>query len=182
MINATWGNERSLSDRQNGAPVGLFRLTPKGSSTIKKYVVKILPLGKATDWCRTARLIVNEGDQIPKKVGLEHARREAKLDLLREEADNLPRSADKIDLRAEIREQEFVNASALDVMAEEMQAKYANKIHEHLFEYDPEALPKEEIMACNPDHSMVVSAFMRLFRFSDPSSCLATVVTELTKK
>lgn len=174
---ATWGNERTLSDRQYGRPVGLFRLKTGPSNQEKKYTVKILSIEAADKWCSTAREIVQEGDLIPGKLALERARRESVLALRRTEIDKEP-EVDQIESFTDIRRQEFDDERALDILTASLQKEYMAQMCDHLFEYDPVAIPRDEIMAGNPDYSMLVSAFMRLWRFTDPSSCLATVIGE----
>ena len=175
---ATWGNERTLPERQRGAPVGLFSFPEKAGT--KKYQVNILSIDEADLWCEKARRIVQEGDLIPRKVALERSSLAAEHILERVEIDKLLQIEQTIALY-KLREEEIKEERQLDVLAEKLQKDYMRSMCDHLFDYDPQALPRAEIMELKPDYAMLVSAFMRLWRFTDPTSCLAAVVKELTK-
>lgn len=179
---STWGIERSLQERQDGTPIGLFRLQVEEGKDPKAYTVKVLSIERATTWCNRAREIVANGDMIPRKVALQRARFESERALERAEIDKMPNTQEKIEALYKLKEGEIAEQSEIDKQQQKLETEYIRELQEHLFEYDPVAIPKEEILAAKPEHSQLSTAFMRLWRFTDPSIAIGLAAQEFAKE
>lgn len=182
---ASWEYTRTVDDITVGRPVGLFKLDlpsqlEGGKSAPKEYVVNILPMDAAKEWCDGAREIIDRGSAVSVDLNLKNAPEIIWIAEARDRVKELE-GAEQTKLNAKILERSTaLNMETEEVSNRELQT-YAEDMVEHLFEYGPLKDLREEIMSAKPQLAMLVASFMRLFRFTDPINALRTIAEEMTR-